>query len=425
MIHGFTMHHGTKLSGAFVRRHSRLLMTKKRHMTFLLLLAALFLNGCRNEEKLSLPPEMLSFGIKNISAKASIDHQAGIVEMTVPFGTVVSSVVPEITINVGANIVPAASVPQDFRKSVYYTITAGDGSKKVYKVTLTTSEQPFPEILSVSSDTIKAGDTLQLRGRNFGISASALTAFLKERESGSEVAIPFLLIDSTRISLLLPTTTKSTDFYVIINKNKLKAVSQKTVHVRIHDPVISAIRKRHILQGDTLLVAGNFVFPSAFNYALVLTGGSRHVLAPLISSEGKLGALLTDDVIPGAYSVSIANVTEKSNSAIFKEKITVYDKRLPFIKSIVSSGLTYSAGQVVRFGTINFGTLDARFYSIQLTGNGATYSQNGIYSKQDQMLSVTIPQGVESGRYEITISLLNDSGTPIYEFGVDDLVTIN
>jgi hypothetical protein len=56
---------------------------------------------------------------------------------TVPASTDVTKLVPTITISDKATVSPASSVAQDFSKDVTYTVTAEDGSKQEYKVSVT------------------------------------------------------------------------------------------------------------------------------------------------------------------------------------------------------------------------------------------------------------------------------------------------
>ncbi|MEI2738521.1 MAG: PQQ-binding-like beta-propeller repeat protein [Chitinophagaceae bacterium] len=59
------------------------------------------------------------------------------IAVTVPFGTNLSNLIPTITIN-GINISPASLIPQNFNNTVLYTVTAQNGSSKIYKVSVAT-----------------------------------------------------------------------------------------------------------------------------------------------------------------------------------------------------------------------------------------------------------------------------------------------
>jgi hypothetical protein len=76
---------------------------------------------------------------KNITAFTILDIKgtvgANTISLTVPYGTILTFLVPTITIT-GASINPASGVPQDFSSPVDYTVTAVDGSTKTYTVTV-------------------------------------------------------------------------------------------------------------------------------------------------------------------------------------------------------------------------------------------------------------------------------------------------
>jgi hypothetical protein len=61
------------------------------------------------------------------------------IEVTVPFGTVVTALTPTI-VHSGASISPASGAAQNFTSPVVYTVTAQDGTTKAYTVTVTVDE---------------------------------------------------------------------------------------------------------------------------------------------------------------------------------------------------------------------------------------------------------------------------------------------
>ena len=81
--------------------------------------------------------ESFSYG----SAKAVIDETDGTVDLTLPAGTSLSFA-PEIRVSSFATVEPASGVVQDFSRPVEYTVTAENGAKKVYTVTVSVSGTP-------------------------------------------------------------------------------------------------------------------------------------------------------------------------------------------------------------------------------------------------------------------------------------------
>jgi len=77
-----------------------------------------------------------AFTIPGQVGGSTINDAAGTIAITMPYGTAVTALVPTIT-HTGASINPASGVPQNFTSPIGYTVTAADGSTKVYMVTVT------------------------------------------------------------------------------------------------------------------------------------------------------------------------------------------------------------------------------------------------------------------------------------------------
>lgn len=86
---------------------------------------------------------------------AAIDEANLLITASVPFGTDVSNLTPEIEIT-GVSIDPASGVPQNFTTPVNYTVTAEDNSTAVYTVQVTVLD-PVLYTLSLSSEPAGAG----------------------------------------------------------------------------------------------------------------------------------------------------------------------------------------------------------------------------------------------------------------------------
>lgn len=81
-----------------------------------------------------------SFAISGQIEETVIDSQNKTIELIVPFGTSVSSVVPEITISADATVSPENGEAVDFTNAVVYTVTAQDGTIQEWLVTVTIAE---------------------------------------------------------------------------------------------------------------------------------------------------------------------------------------------------------------------------------------------------------------------------------------------
>ncbi|MFA5248294.1 MAG: S8 family serine peptidase [Patescibacteria group bacterium] len=93
--------------------------------------------------------EISSFDFVGISASSTIDEDVQTILVSVPFGTDVATLTPEIVIT-GVSVSPASGLSQDFSDPVLYTVTAAGSSTQAYTVTVTVDEDP--DIASVAAD---------------------------------------------------------------------------------------------------------------------------------------------------------------------------------------------------------------------------------------------------------------------------------
>ncbi len=77
-----------------------------------------------------------SFSILGVAGQITNGAQSSTVTLVLPLGTDLTAQTPTIVIN-ASSINPASRLPQDFTVPVLYTVTAADGSTRVYTVTVT------------------------------------------------------------------------------------------------------------------------------------------------------------------------------------------------------------------------------------------------------------------------------------------------
>lgn len=68
--------------------------------------------------------------------------EADTITLTLPAGTYLTKLSPEIFVSEGASVSPASGVEQDFTSPVTYTVTAENGKTKTYTVTVRTETEP-------------------------------------------------------------------------------------------------------------------------------------------------------------------------------------------------------------------------------------------------------------------------------------------
>jgi hypothetical protein len=92
--------------------------------------------GCDQLEKLLSDKQITAFGFLSPAAVGVIDESAKTITVNVPAGTDVTALTPSITVSTGATVNPASGVVNNFTNPATYTVTAEDGSKAVYVVTV-------------------------------------------------------------------------------------------------------------------------------------------------------------------------------------------------------------------------------------------------------------------------------------------------
>ena len=110
---------------------------------------SVMVSGCSSGGSDSLPPAPLS-SAKAITAftfptstGTTITEATHAIAITVPFGTVVTALVPTITISTGASISPNTGVANNFTNPKTYTVTAADASTQDYAVTVTVASGDY------------------------------------------------------------------------------------------------------------------------------------------------------------------------------------------------------------------------------------------------------------------------------------------
>jgi hypothetical protein len=142
----------------------------------LLVLCAATLASCSDDdaEPAPTPPaaltgkSILGFAFPDVTPGMAgiVDEASKTIAVTVPATTDVKALKATITLSEGASVSPAAGEAQDFSKPVTYTVTAADGSKQAYNVTVTAKNLSFT-ITEVPTEVVP-GSYFGIKGYGFG-----------------------------------------------------------------------------------------------------------------------------------------------------------------------------------------------------------------------------------------------------------------
>lgn len=369
--------------------------------------------------------EILSFRLNSIvDAPVSIDHDNGVINIIVPYGTIVSNLTAEIQLFEEATVVPSGTVPQNFSNHIYYTVTAANGARKVYKVVVVLEAQPVPHITGFSRDTVRASERLLVLGKEFGRFDFAVKVYLVEDNTNTHL-VNSRLLDSTKIDIGIPADLKPGLYTVKVVKDKHEARSERKLLVKIPPPEISVLRAFQILQGDSIIVAGNYIDPVLYDYHLKMVNESHSYTLNAVSKEaGKLSFAGTKGVLPGKYTVSLLNVREAIAGKPFGLEVRIYDDQMPFITYGKDAPQAYKAGSQIVLLASNFDKLTTRFYQLVLTSEGQQYNQSGIYDRQQKTLTFDLPVLIKAGSYQGKVLFLSESGQQLYDIELEGPVKV-
>ena len=109
----------------------------------LLFLVFLALFSCSRDEKTRNLNTLITFSFRAEDNKdlqeditASIDRQEKTVTIQLPYDIDLTALKPSITISEDATVAPGNKKAVDFSKPVHYVVTAADGSKATYPITI-------------------------------------------------------------------------------------------------------------------------------------------------------------------------------------------------------------------------------------------------------------------------------------------------
>jgi outer membrane protein assembly factor BamB len=100
----------------------------------LILFSGVLFSACQKDDLPASDKQVLSFKLESIDAnRISVKIETDSIMVSVPGNVDLSSLTPSVTFK-GASISPASGIQQDFNVVKDYTVTADDGTKKIYHV---------------------------------------------------------------------------------------------------------------------------------------------------------------------------------------------------------------------------------------------------------------------------------------------------
>ncbi|ADB40292.1 hypothetical protein Slin_4310 [Spirosoma linguale DSM 74] len=388
-------------------------------------LAGLFIWQCHNRELVPATNTLLAISFENANVLTTTpDETTNTWTLTVPYLTNLKILKPTITLTPGASVVPRSGEIQDFTKIVLYTITDSNGQKRVYQIRVQPEGQPVPQLTGRSADSLEAGQTLRLMGHSFG-SFGPDVRVIATGPDNLTTALVSSLLDSTQVQIDLPISLTPGRYRLSLTVRNLPSSTSEWVEVQYPAPQFTQLTQHNLRAGDTLQVAGLYVKPEAYRYAvLVSKGGQQQLLEAVKPIVNGFSVRLGADLPAGRYRVQLLNRSTNKISRDTTLALQVYERAKPFLTGIEAAKPTYKPGESVRLIATQFEALPTRFYQLQLTGGVRSYTVNGIYEASSQRLILTLPTTATKGTYSLGVRLLDTTGQLLYSFDTDQSITI-
>lgn len=381
-------------------------------------LITLPLFSCSQETDLIIVPSISSFTLQEFQGRI-VEIKGNQITVTLPYGALTKSLNTKIETQNTVEIIPRSGIPQDFSKPVYYTLVGENGTKIIYKIKVILEPQPIPIISHIEKDTTEAGLKNIIHGKNFGNFAYGVYPKLMNSQ-GELTELPFKLLDSTKIEIFVPISTKVGNYNIKVRVNTLEAVSTRTLYIAYPSPQIASLSHKNILSNDTLWVTGKYFDPN-YTFSAVFKKMNTPFEKPIVSLKNNNLGIVPKDLV-GLYEVYISNTSERKLSKLTSFKVNIFDQNKPFIPKIVSPKDLYKKGDVIIFETKNFENTLARFYQVVLKNSQKTYTQNGLFS--NGKLSINLPENIEKGNYGISFILFDPQIAFTYSFETDLVIKL-
>lgn len=114
-----------------------------------MVIATVSFTACKDDDEKvirSSAKSITAFVFDELSPAVTANISGTSITATVPTGTDLTSLAPDIELSAGATVSPASNAARDFSSPVQYTVTAADGSTQVYTVTVSVNESSAKDI---------------------------------------------------------------------------------------------------------------------------------------------------------------------------------------------------------------------------------------------------------------------------------------
>lgn len=342
--------------------------------------------------------DILTFAFNSLDPKvtATVDANAKTVVAEVPYGTDVTALKPTITIS-GESVSPASDVAQNFTNPVKYTVTAANGDKKEFTVTVKPGELT-PEITNLDKNSMMMGESVTLTGKF--LKADNKVEF-RNFEGTVKQALEITAQSETSITAKLTADLDEDEYlvYVICGSKEASADPKRVAVVKSTDPTINSLNKSKYTQGlDGVSITGVNFKGSDIKVYFKKEGAATHYMvgkfAYPTNNNTRIAITNVDDFQVGKQVVYVVIDGVKSNE--FALEFVENTNPVPTITSI-SPSTPVQGGEVTITGT-NLGDIfnaKVLVYSYNAVGTFMLWSDLQILSGDENTIKFRLPTLVD------------------------------
>ena len=314
----------------------------------LLIFSMAFLSCSDDDSLKSTEKEIIEFSINNV--KGIIDQAAHTIGVTLPYGASANALTPQIKVSEKAKVVPTSGKEQNFSQPILYTVTAEDGSKQDYTVTVVILKNTVAKITALEITNLTPKVTAAIDE-----DAKVITATVPFG-TDLKTLVPHITFEGKEIS---PVTDKATDFtqpvkYTVTADN---GDTQKyTVTIKVLQSSEAQIEKFNVRIADDNYNVFATVNEEAKTITAEMTFGTDLTrLVPTIVFKGKTispkSGLVNDFSSPVVYTVTAMDGTKVEYTVTITRASASTEKEL--ISYTLNDG-TYTQGELtVITGVLN------------------------------------------------------------------------
>ncbi|MBT1686626.1 DUF5018 domain-containing protein [Dawidia soli] len=339
-----------------------------------------------------------SFKFAAPAATGTITESDKKIAVSVPAGTNVTELVPTIVVSEKATVSPNTGEKQNFTNAVTYTVTAEDGSKQAYVVTVTVAAAEKFTVSGISATEIEGGEEFFLEGTNF---AAASASEIKLTNIDSKEFVTIKAADKSTATRLYFTAAEDLEvgeYAIVVTSSGKSEEVEFTLTILPKLPKITGLSALKVENGDHITITGkNF---SAEGNTVSMWDENGFGSSKEIVSESTTSIEFIVEAISGRrYHVEVKN----ANGDVVEAADMVVVGTLPEVTSINKT--TFARGeQIVLTGQgLKVDGISPFLYFMPDAIENDFRQGIGKVNDAGTEITYTIPTGWAADSYELSI----------------------